>query len=126
MIRSFEGLDSVAEIVKGQVEQGRDVVVNVNNHYEGCAVMTIGRLVERAVWPHLPTMQPNRSSFWPLHVFIQQMNGSLPDVCSLGGALEEVPKHYIWLKIFIFYFRPNKPSQNHNSHTNNYPSHSAH
>ena len=42
-----EGLDSVARIVKGQVEQGRDVVVNVNNHYEGCAVMTIGRVVER-------------------------------------------------------------------------------
>jgi len=42
-------LDSITEIVKGQIEQGRDVVVNVNNHYEGCAVMTIERLMERLV-----------------------------------------------------------------------------
>jgi hypothetical protein len=40
-------VSSIADIVKGQVEQGREVVVNVNNHYEGCAVMTIDRLVGR-------------------------------------------------------------------------------
>jgi len=44
-----ESLRSVARIVKEQIEQGREVVVNVNNHYEGCAVLTIGKLVER-IW----------------------------------------------------------------------------
>jgi uncharacterized protein YecE (DUF72 family) len=42
-------LDSITGIVKDQIEQGREVVVNVNNHYEGCAVMTIERLMERLV-----------------------------------------------------------------------------
>jgi hypothetical protein len=42
-------LDSITDIVKSQIERGRDVIVNVNNHYEGCAVMTIERLMERLV-----------------------------------------------------------------------------
>lgn len=42
-------LDSITEIVKSQIERGRNVVVNVNNHYEGCAVMTIERVMERLV-----------------------------------------------------------------------------
>lgn len=40
-------LDSITEIIKDQIERGREVVVNINNHYEGCAVMTIERLMER-------------------------------------------------------------------------------
>ena len=39
-------LKSVAEIVTRRVEQSRQVVVNVNNHYEGCAVLTIDKLVD--------------------------------------------------------------------------------
>ena len=39
-----ESLNSVANIVKKNLGQGRKVFVNVNNHYEGCAVLTIERL----------------------------------------------------------------------------------
>jgi uncharacterized protein YecE (DUF72 family) len=42
-----ESLDCVARIVQKNVGQGREVIVNVNNHYEGCAVLTIERLLER-------------------------------------------------------------------------------
>ena len=41
-----ESLKSVAEIVDKHIEQKRQVVVNVNNHYEGCAVLTINRLID--------------------------------------------------------------------------------
>lgn len=40
-----ESLSSIANIVEQNVGQGRKVFVNVNNHYEGCAVLTIERLV---------------------------------------------------------------------------------
>ncbi len=40
-----DSLESVARIVKGRIEQTRRVIVNVNNHYEGCAVLTIDKLV---------------------------------------------------------------------------------
>jgi len=40
-----ESLSSVAHVVEQNVGQGRQVIVNVNNHYEGCAVLTIERLV---------------------------------------------------------------------------------
>jgi uncharacterized protein YecE (DUF72 family) len=40
-------LDSITDIIKNQIERSKDVIVNVNNHYEGCAVMTIERLMER-------------------------------------------------------------------------------
>jgi uncharacterized protein YecE (DUF72 family) len=40
-----ESLNSVANIVEQNIEQKRKVFVNVNNHYEGCAVLTIERLV---------------------------------------------------------------------------------
>jgi len=39
-------LRSVAQIVGKQIEEKRQVVVNVNNHYEGCAVLTINRLID--------------------------------------------------------------------------------
>ncbi len=41
-----ESLKSVARIVGKQIEQKRQVVVNVNNHYEGCAVLTIDRMID--------------------------------------------------------------------------------
>ena len=40
-----ESLNSIAQIVKRQIERCRQVIVNVNNHYEGCAVLTIDRLI---------------------------------------------------------------------------------
>jgi uncharacterized protein YecE (DUF72 family) len=39
-------LKSVAQIVGKNIEQKRRVVVNINNHYEGCAVLTINRLID--------------------------------------------------------------------------------
>lgn len=42
-----ESIDVIVRVVRKQVGKGREVFVNVNNHYEGCAVMTIGKLVER-------------------------------------------------------------------------------
>ena len=41
-----ESLKSIAKIVGERIEQARQVVVNVNNHYEGCAVLTIDRLID--------------------------------------------------------------------------------
>ena len=41
-----DSLQSVAGIVKDRIEQSRQVIVNVNNHYEGCAVLTIDRLID--------------------------------------------------------------------------------
>jgi uncharacterized protein YecE (DUF72 family) len=41
-----ESLKPIAQIVGEQIEQKRQVVVNVNNHYEGCAVLTINRLID--------------------------------------------------------------------------------
>ncbi|MHC4145178.1 MAG: DUF72 domain-containing protein [Planctomycetota bacterium] len=41
-----ESLKSIAQIVGKHIEQKRQVVVNVNNHYEGCAVLTIDRLID--------------------------------------------------------------------------------
>lgn len=40
-----DSLESIARIVKGRIEQTRQTIVNVNNHYEGCAVLTIDRLI---------------------------------------------------------------------------------
>ena len=40
-----ESLNSVAHIVEQNIRQERQVIVNVNNHYEGCVVLTIERLV---------------------------------------------------------------------------------
>jgi hypothetical protein len=42
-----EGLGAVAQVIREQAEGGRQVVVNVNNHYEGCAVISIDRLLGR-------------------------------------------------------------------------------
>jgi len=39
-------LIALAQIVGKQIEENRLVVVNVNNHYEGCAVLTIDRLID--------------------------------------------------------------------------------
>ncbi|MHC4432687.1 MAG: DUF72 domain-containing protein [Planctomycetota bacterium] len=41
-----DSLESIARIVKDNVERTRQVIVNVNNHYEGCAVLTIDRLID--------------------------------------------------------------------------------
>ena len=41
-----DSLESVARIVEDHIERTRQVIVNVNNHYEGCAVVTIDRLVD--------------------------------------------------------------------------------
>ena len=41
------GLDVVSGIVKEQLKEGRNVIVSVNNHYEGCAPLTIQRLSEK-------------------------------------------------------------------------------
>ena len=41
-----ESLKSIVKIVGKRIEQKRQVVVNVNNHYEGCAVLTIDRLMD--------------------------------------------------------------------------------
>ena len=41
-----DSLESVARIVKGNIEQTRRTIVNVNNHYEGCAVLTIDKLID--------------------------------------------------------------------------------
>jgi len=38
------GIDTVAGIVKEQVKKGKKVIVNVNNHYEGCAPLTIQKI----------------------------------------------------------------------------------
>jgi uncharacterized protein YecE (DUF72 family) len=42
-----ESIEGVVKVVMEQVCRGREVYVNVNNHFEGCAVMTIGKLVEK-------------------------------------------------------------------------------
>lgn len=42
-----ESIEGLIKVVEDQVNRGTEVFVNVNNHYEGCAVMTIGKLVER-------------------------------------------------------------------------------
>jgi len=42
-----ESIEGVVRVVREQVGKGREVYVNVDNHYEGCAVMTIGKLVKR-------------------------------------------------------------------------------
>ena len=41
-----ESLKSIAKIVVQQIEQKGQMVVNVNNHYEGCAVLTVDRLID--------------------------------------------------------------------------------
>lgn len=41
-----ESLKSIAQFVATQTEQKKQVLVNVNNHYEGCAVLTIDRLTD--------------------------------------------------------------------------------
>ncbi len=40
-----EGLSAVVEIIRQSLEVDIDVCVNVNNHYEGCAPLTIQRLL---------------------------------------------------------------------------------
>jgi uncharacterized protein YecE (DUF72 family) len=44
-------LSSAAGIIKASVSKESDIYVNVNNHYEGCAPLTIQRLMERHPWP---------------------------------------------------------------------------
>jgi len=41
-----ESIEGVVGVVREQVDRGREVYVNVNNHYERCAVLTIEKLVE--------------------------------------------------------------------------------
>ena len=41
-----ESMNSIVETIDGQIERGRNVVVNVNNHYEGCAVLTIDKIID--------------------------------------------------------------------------------
>lgn len=41
------GIDTVAGIIKGQIKKGKKVIVNINNHYEGCAPLTIERIMEK-------------------------------------------------------------------------------
>lgn len=40
------GLGATAEIVRQNADAGVDTYVNVNNHYEGSAPLTIRRLLE--------------------------------------------------------------------------------
>jgi uncharacterized protein YecE (DUF72 family) len=40
-----DGLASASGIIKGSLAKGLDTYVNVNNHYEGCAPLTIERLM---------------------------------------------------------------------------------
>jgi uncharacterized protein YecE (DUF72 family) len=40
-----KSLSSVANIIRQNIGRGRNVFVNVNNHYEGCAVLSIERLM---------------------------------------------------------------------------------
>ncbi len=42
-----ESIEGVVGVVREQVERGREVFVNVNNHFEGCAVMTIGKITDK-------------------------------------------------------------------------------
>jgi len=41
-----DGLAATAEIIRQNVAAGVDTCVNVNNHYEGCAPLTIQRLLD--------------------------------------------------------------------------------
>ena len=41
-----EGLDAVAKMIRNSLEADLDTYVNVNNHYEGCAPLTIQRLLK--------------------------------------------------------------------------------
>jgi len=41
-----EGLKAVATMIRENLEADVETVVNVNNHYEGCAPLTIQRLVD--------------------------------------------------------------------------------
>jgi len=41
------GIDAVAGIVNIQLKKGKKVIVNVNNHYEGCAPLTIEKIAEK-------------------------------------------------------------------------------
>ena len=41
-----DSLESVARIAGNHIEQTRQMIVNVNNHYEGCAVLTIDKLID--------------------------------------------------------------------------------
>lgn len=40
-------LDALAEVVKGLQKRKRDVGVFANNHFEGCAPLTLDRLTQR-------------------------------------------------------------------------------
>jgi hypothetical protein len=40
-----DGLEATASIVKENTRAGLTTIVNVNNHYEGCAPLTIQRLL---------------------------------------------------------------------------------
>jgi len=42
-----DGLKATVEIIRRNVEANVETYVNVNNHYEGCAPLTIQRLLER-------------------------------------------------------------------------------
>jgi hypothetical protein len=40
-----DGLRATASIIRENAKEGIRMVVNVNNHYEGCALLTLQRLL---------------------------------------------------------------------------------
>lgn len=46
VVRRDEELAGVVGVVQGLLEAGVKAYLNVNNHYEGCAPLTIHRIVE--------------------------------------------------------------------------------
>jgi uncharacterized protein YecE (DUF72 family) len=45
-INQDEELNGIVEMIKDLKNRGVDVYLNVNNHYEGCAPMTIEKIVK--------------------------------------------------------------------------------
>lgn len=54
-----DSLESVARIARDNIEQTRRTIVNVNNHYEGCAVLTIDKLIDM-LEPHSSERREHR------------------------------------------------------------------
>jgi hypothetical protein len=75
---------------------------------------------------------PNANRFFLYDKFpllLQSKTISTLKAIEMVGGVKTPPyktKNPSFLKISIFYFPSNKHSQNHNSHTNNYPKRSAH
>jgi len=44
--RQPEGIRAAAVITRSNAPKGMLTIVNVNNHYEGCAPLTIGRFLD--------------------------------------------------------------------------------